>query len=273
MLRYGVDRELRDYRYLRWSHTRNSSGTAGTFLKAYEETGGRKIYYKLSNFDYENGVVGHECVNEIICNRLFSILGIDHLSYRLFHARIEIDGREYETYLCASDDFKRPGESKIALDDYYDLNRKSGESRMDFCRRMGWEDDINRMTAADFLIINRDRHGANIEVLKSGEDCRLAPLFDHGLSLLFSVRDEKAAEMFDPMKDYPVQSFAGSHSLYENLQHIPEDRLPLFRRLDERDCAFLLQDLEGILPDIYLKKIWEVIWGRWCYYEDLRSHR
>lgn len=273
MLRYGVDRELVDYRYLKWSHTRNSSGTAGTFLKAYEETGGRKIYYKLSNFDYENGVVGHECVNEIICDRLFSILGIDHLNYRLLHAEIEIDEREYETYLCASDDFKGPGESKIALDDYYDLNREAGESRMDFCERMGWQDEIFRMIAADFLIINRDRHGANIEVLKSGTSCHLAPLFDHGLSLLFSVRDTEAAQNFDPMKDYPVQSFPGSHSLYENLQHIPKDRLPQLRRLDEKDRRFILQDLQGILPDIYLEKIWEVIWRRWRYYEDLCDQR
>ena len=31
-----VTKEQRDYRYLTWSKTRNSSGTAGSLLKAFE---------------------------------------------------------------------------------------------------------------------------------------------------------------------------------------------------------------------------------------------
>lgn len=48
--------ELRDMRYLEWTKTRHSSGTAGSFLKAYEKVGGRKYYYKLSNYDSINGM-------------------------------------------------------------------------------------------------------------------------------------------------------------------------------------------------------------------------
>ena len=71
-----VWREKQDLTYLRWSHMRNSSGTVGTFLKAESSLSGEKIYYKLSNFDPVRGVVGHECVNEIIVDRLLTILGV-----------------------------------------------------------------------------------------------------------------------------------------------------------------------------------------------------
>ena len=44
------------------------------------------------------------------------------------------------------------------------------------------------MIAVDYIILNRDRHGANIEVLRNSRahSLRIAPLFDHGLSLMYS---------------------------------------------------------------------------------------
>ena len=59
------------------------------------------MYYKLSNFDPMRGIVGHECINEIIADRLLTLLGIEHLSYQLIHAEIQIDGTLYTTWLCA----------------------------------------------------------------------------------------------------------------------------------------------------------------------------
>ncbi|MBQ2503988.1 MAG: hypothetical protein II528_06660, partial [Lachnospiraceae bacterium] len=87
-----VIREKQDLTYLKWSHVRNSSGTAGTFLKSEEVRDGKKIYYKLSNFDLEQGVVGHECINEIIVDRLLTLLQVEHLHYELIHADIEVEG-------------------------------------------------------------------------------------------------------------------------------------------------------------------------------------
>ena len=111
-------KEKQDLTYLSWSVYRNSSGTAGSFLKAYSELGGKKTYYKLSNFDKARGIIGHECVNELIVDRLLTILGIPHLSYQLIHADMTVDGKTHEVYLCASEDFKAKSESKIALDAY-----------------------------------------------------------------------------------------------------------------------------------------------------------
>ena len=163
----NVITDKQDLTYLNWSHVRNSSGTAGTFLKSETSLGGKKIYYKLSNFDSEKGIIGHECVNEIIVDRLLDILKVEHLTYELIHADIQIDDRIYETWLCASQDFKKRGESKAALDNYYQVYKNGTISHYDFCRDMGWQKYIDTMLAVDYLILNRDRHGANIEVLRN----------------------------------------------------------------------------------------------------------
>ena len=124
--------EKQDLTYLSWAKIRNSSGTAGSFLKAYSELGGQKTYYKLSDYDRVEGIIGHECINEIIVDRLLDILGIEHLHYQLIHADIRVGDKNYDTYLCASSDFKKLGESKIALEVYYEAEKLKEESPLAF---------------------------------------------------------------------------------------------------------------------------------------------
>lgn len=263
-------KEKQDLTYLSWSVFRNSSGTAGSFLKSYSEFGGRKIYYKLSNFDKVQGVIGHECVNELIVDRLLTVLEIPHLSYQLIHADIMIDGTIRDVYLCAADDFKEIGDSKIALDAYQVREGYESESAMDFCIRMGWEDYIYQMLVVDFLILNRDRHGANIEVLRNSrkKTIRLAPLFDHGLSLLCRCMNDSQVEAFDVMEDKPCNNFIGTKSTWENLYLIPYDKRPIINPLKESDRVILMEGLDGIISGALQDKIWEMIWKRWCSYED-----
>ena len=71
--------ELQDLRHLDWALRKMSPGTPGCFLKAYEESDERKIYYKLSNYDSYRGVYGHESVNELIVSRLLDVLDIPHV--------------------------------------------------------------------------------------------------------------------------------------------------------------------------------------------------
>ena len=263
--------ELQDMTHLSWAKTRNSSGTAGSFLKAYEDGVDGKTYFKLSNYDAWKGIIGHECVNEIIVDRLLSILGISHLPYQLIHAKILIDQKEYETWLCASKDFKQRGESKIALDAYYQAESLPNESPMDFCIRNGWESTVYEMLVVDYLILNRDRHGANMEVLRNQrkKTIRLAPLFDHGLSLLSRCESTEAMLREDVMADKPVQCFVGSRSSWENLRLIPRDQRPPLHPLAENDRADLLEGLSEALDQQWLDRIWEMIWKRWQAYEDL----
>ena len=269
--RLNIIHEKQDLTYLNWSHIRSSSGTAGTFLKSESNLDGKKTYYKLSNFDPVRGVVGHECVNEIIVDRLLTLLGVEHLSYELVHADVEIEGKVYTTYVCASEDFKKRGESKIALDDYYTANAQKGEDRYDFCRRMGWQRYIDTMLAVDYLILNRDRHGANIEVLRNARahTLRIAPLFDHGLSLLYSCMTDADAEKFDVLSDKPCQNFIGGYSCYENLQLIKEKQGIFAHSPVETDKDFLFDGMEKILSKVFIDQIWNMIYGRYQIYEKL----
>lgn len=266
-----VFNDLQDLTYLKWSHIRSSSGTAGTFLKSESTLAGGKTYYKLSNFDSVYGVVGHECVNEIIVDRLLTLLGVEHLSYDLIHAMINIEGREFETYLCASQDFKKRNESKIALDDYYRTNAELGESHYDFCVRQGWQKYIDEMLAVDYLILNRDRHGANIEVLRNARahTIRIAPLFDHGLSLIYPCMTDSAAQKINELEDKKCQNFIGTFSCYENLRLIKEPKSVFNGKLTEQDKMFLFDGLQSVLSQIFIDKIWDMIYERYLIYEKL----
>ncbi|MBR2403420.1 MAG: hypothetical protein IKB01_11780 [Lachnospiraceae bacterium] len=268
-------KEKQDLTYLSWSVYRNSSGTAGSFLKSYSELGGKKVYYKLSNFDKVQGVIGHECVNELIVDRLLTILGIPHLPYQLIHADIMLEGEIHDVYLCASEDFKEKGESKIALDAYKEREAYSKESALDFCVRMGWETYIYQMLVVDYLILNRDRHGANIEVLRNSrkKTLHLAPLFDHGLSLLCRCMNDSQVEAIDVMEDKLCNNFIGSRSTWENLKLIPADKMPKLNPLCESDRATIMEGLDGIISGTLQDKIWEMIWKRWCAYEDFCNSR
>ena len=268
-----VIQTVQDLTHLSWTKRRNSSGTAGSFLKSQETMPEGKIFYKLSNYDSYNGITGHESVNEIIADRLLSILGIEHVSYQLIHADILVDARPIRTWLCASYDFRKRKERKISLDEYYAANRNNMESPLDFCIRFGWEDYIYRMLVVDYLILNRDRHGANIEILINPykKSVRLAPLFDHGVSLFCRTVNEAALEKEDVMADKQVQCFIGSRSAWENLHLIPKDNFPHLNPLKESDKDTLLDRLEDALGRPWLEKIWEMIFRRWQSYETLRN--
>lgn len=267
-------KEKQDLTHLSWALYRNTPGTVGSFLKAYSELGGKKIYYKLSNFDKGNGVIGHECVNELIVDRLLTILDVPHLSYQLIYADIIVDGKQYEVYLCASEDFKDKGETKVSFDSYRRSQGAENISALEFCIQKGWEEYIYQMLVVDYLILNRDRHGANIEVLRNSRKhtVRLAPLFDHGLSLLAPVQVKNHAS-FDVMQDLPCNNHIGTRSTWENLKLIPINKMPRFRPLLESDRDVLFEGLENVISQVLQDKIWEMIWKRWCVYEDFCNSR
>lgn len=266
-----IIKELQDMRYLQWSKIRHSSGTAGSFLKAQEKRNGKKYYYKLSNYNAIEGIIGHESVNEIVVDRLLQYMNIEHLQYQLIHAIVIIEDKQIETYICASEDYKLSGESKLAFDVFYEMERKAGEAAIDFILRMGWENYIYDMLLIDFLILNRDRHGANIEVLrdKKKKSIRLAPLFDYGLSLIFQCYDEKSIDLVDVLEDKPVQCFVGTHSTEKNLQIIPVDKRRHLPAFDDTLKAYLFSGLEEIVTEKWMNTVWKMLCERAKRYEDL----
>lgn len=267
--------ELQDFRYLKWSRIRHSSGSAGSFLKSYEVVDGKKKYYKLSDYDAYKGIVGHECINEILVDRLLAKLQIEHLSYELIHALVNVDGKEYETYLCGSYDYKMPGDSKVPLDVYYQMEKSGEESPFDFCVRMGWEEYLYKMLIVDYLILNRDRHGANVEIIRSrtGHTVCPAPLFDHGLSFMFSAHNDEEICAYDTDEEKKVQCFIGTCNSYDNLKLIPPDKLiSLSDLLPDKEGMkkLLFEGLEDIVTERFTDKILEMLIKRVQKYEKLR---
>ncbi len=256
--------EIKDLTHRRWDERANTSGTVGTFLKARDTQHRATRYYKLSCYDSYRGVFGHECANELIASRLLAHLGIPHVPYRLIHARVVVDGVEFVTWVSESESYRAPDEKKQALDVYFDLHRLPAESPIDFCRRLGWGKQIDQMLLADYLMANRDRHGANIEVIRSRSGAvRLAPLFDHGLSFVFSAYgDEARASAFDPLTDVNANNYLGTRSLSENLAFI-EAPLDL-RVFDESAVEKILAGLDVVLPKAHVAKIKEILLSRWA---------
>ncbi|WP_165062669.1 type II toxin-antitoxin system HipA family toxin [Adlercreutzia sp. ZJ154] len=262
--------KIQDLRKLSWTERATSSGTAGCFLKAREETGAGAWFYKLSCYDSYRGIYGHECVNELIASRLMELLGIPHLQYRLVHALVNVDGAQYETWLNRSRNYRASDERKLALDAFYDLTKKHGESPLELCDRYGWGEQIRQMMLVDFLIANRDRHGANIEVLRSANgNMRLAPIFDSGLSLVFSCyNDEDKVAAVDPLNDVDANNFIGTRSLQENITRFASSIKPP-NTLTQQGKTFLFKGLNSAISQTHVDKIWEIIWTRWCWYAQI----
>ena len=272
MDRIIIDKQ--DLTFLEWTKSRESSGTAGSFLKSYMIINDQKIYFKLSNYNYIDGITGHENINEIIVDRLLEILGIEHLKYYLINSKIIIEEKQFDTFVCASKNFRKETEEKIPLDTFYDLKKQKGESIIDFCIRMNFEEMIYQMIVVDYLILNRDRHGANVEVLynKKERKYRIAPLYDHGLSLLFNNTDDQLKSI-DILEDKKTNSFIGTFSTFENLKLIPKDKFPKIQCLKESDKEYIFRDLDKVISIERITKLWEMIWKRWCIYENFCNQK
>ena len=264
--------ECVDLRRLIWTKKRGSSGTPGSLLKAYEELDGNRKYYKLSSIGLNNEIVGHEAINEVVIDRFLRLIGVDHLRYELVYALIKNEDKEFNTYLCVSDDYRMKGESKIPFDLFYNRNHLDNEDIITFAKRMGFVEYMYTMFIVDFLIMNRDRHGANIEVLKDkNNQYRLSPLFDHGLSLFFSCKSDEEITKFDILKDINVNNYFGTKSLYDNLKLISKKYRFKIKKLTEEDREFLFKDLDGVMSCLWMDRVFDLFNKRIEIYENIRN--
>jgi len=259
--------ELWDIRDVSWSKIAGSVASDGVYLKAEQMLDNKLHYFKLSNYDSYRGIFGHESVNELIAYRVGKLLGINIAEGFLRKALIKVEGMLYEAYVFVAESFKTNG-SRSSFEEYYRNKRLSeNESPLDFCVRQGWAEDIYKMFIFDYLIINRDRHGANLEVLKNTSK-KLSPLYDNGVSFVCANTEPATVNDFDVMQDRPVNNFIGERSLELNLKLI-DDKLYL-NELREEYREELFSDLEGVLDTVYFDKIWEIISRRW---ENVKEFR
>jgi len=256
-----------DLRDVTWSIVAGSVASDGVHMKAERLIDGVNHYLKLSRYDSYRGIYGHESVNELIACRLGNLLGFIVPGGMLKRCLVRIDDKDHDTYVFISQSFKAAG-SRVAFEDFYVSNRLSyEESPLDLCIRFGWADHIFKMFIFDYLIINRDRHGSNLEVMKNGEKY-LSPFFDNGLSFACSCNNEAELSTFNMMEDRPVNNFIGEKSLTANLKSINSNLV--FNDLRQSDIDELFTGLEGVLPQLHLATIQEIIWRRW---EDVKKFR
>lgn len=264
-----IIRKKQDLTDLSWDEKAVTSGTGGTFLKSRSTSSRRTVYYKLSCYDSYRGIYGHESVNELIASRLLDTLSIPHVPYKLVHADVFINGVCYETWLSESCDYRVPGERRQPFDGFYELYREENEIPLDFAIRRGWATEIQQMMAFDYLIANRDRHGANFEVIYRNGNVEFSPLFDHGLSLIYSCyENEEAARSFDSGKDIQANNFIGTRSLEENLRFLPRGLFTDAINFEDTVHS-VFNDLEGILPQAHREKIEEMLFLRWGHLVNL----
>jgi len=257
-----------DLRDITWSAAVGSVASDGVQMKAERNIDGTDYYLKLSRYDSYRGIYGHESVNELIAGRLGKLLTFNVPEGMLNKCIVRIDGIEYDTYVYIAQSFKTAG-SRVAFETFYVDNRLSRtESPLDLCKRFGWTDYIYKMFIFDYLIINRDRHGANIEVMKNG-DKLLSPYFDNGLSFVCSCTNETELAAFNITEDRPVNNFIGENRLKPNLEAI--DRSMNFNELRQSDNEVIFEGLQGVLPESYLTTIWDIIWRRWDDVKELRA--
>ena len=255
-----------DLKHLVWDvNPTGTKGTAGTFLKAYEAP----YYYKMSAGSIVGGIYGHEAVNEVIVSRLLQALGIECLQYTGFVAETQVRGVSITTYVCKSKEFKKATESKMTLEMFFALHHNGNENILQFLHRLGYVDVVNKLLLVDFLIINRDRHGANIEVLydKSSKQVRIAPIFDNGVSFVAPYQnDVDVIKHFDPMRDVQANNFIGTYSLQNNLQYITAPIV--VNAINDNTVNKLFYGLHDVITDVHITKIKEIIKMRYLYAKE-----
>ena len=159
---------------------------------------------------------------------------------------------------------------------YYELEKEENESPLEFAIRNGWKLPIYQMFCIDYLVANRDRHGSNLEVIwnKAEDSMQMAPLFDQGVSLLFSTYgNEMLLEKADVMKDFPANNYIGERSLERNLLLIPKDYDLKINPLKKEDRKYIFDCIEEALSEKHIHKLWEMIWKRWCHFEQIRNKK
>lgn len=257
---------LIDLRNINWGITKSNGSSYGCYIKSSRIEGSTKYYYKLPSYNSSNGFIGEEPIYEVICSRFLRKLGFNCVQYKLIKCLVKLYGVEYITYACKSADFSIGYDSRIPFEVLREMDMEYSIDQ--FITKYNFSSDIINQILADFLVIGRDRHGRNIEVLIKDGDYSIAPIFDNGLSLLapipVSMHDSKARVVaFDPLKDVRVNNYIGEQSLYRNLRYITK---PVsVNKLRKADKGHIFYNLSEVLPKYYVDKCWQILTYRYMF--------
>lgn len=263
--------EYKDLTYLTWDTcAATSQGTGGSYYKSHEkiiDSSGisKRFYYKISNYDsFTNTVCGYESFFEIIASRLGKMLGFNVLYYDLLNADIILNDKRLNTFVTRSESFRPPLAHKLTFETLCEQELSNYNDMFELINSFGFKKNVEEMFIFDFLIANRDRHGANIEIIDAYNQITLSKLFDNGLSFIAPFGTNfKSIYSFEPLTDVITTNYIGSKSLRTNLNLITEP--VICNRLPSNWKEILMYNLSDILPDVVISKVFEIIERRFEY--------
>jgi hypothetical protein len=137
-----------------------------------------------------SGATQQEPYNEVLASAIMRRLGIPHVSYKLMMQD------EYPFSVC--ENFVTPQTELISAWNIMQTQKKENHVSvyrhyLNCCEALGIPDvreELDRMIALDYLIVNEDRHQNNFGVLRNADTLEWigsAPIYDNGTSFWFSA--------------------------------------------------------------------------------------
>ena len=255
---------MKDYRDMTWNFSSSSSG--GQYLKSEKYINDKKYYFKVSDFRY-NMFFSHESVLEVIVSRLGNLLGFPVLKYTGDMAKIIVNDKEYTTFVSKSMNYCKSGQTAIPLVTDYQTNKEGKESPLEYCQKTGLTEFMDYIFIFDYLIMNVDRHGRNIEILYDGNKAVPAPIFDNGRCLTFGCGNNiENILKWNYTESGMGNNFVGGIYLENNLKYVSKSyALP---RLTDESCKHIFYGLHDVLEKRHISVLKEAIEYR---YQELRN--
>ncbi|MCW6078103.1 HipA domain-containing protein [Clostridium sporogenes] len=201
-----------------------ASTSKGMLYKCIENINGKKVFIKAgTKFKKRFSIL--EPIIEIIASEIIGKFNIECAVNTL--SKIKLPNFNQEVLVNVSEDFLKDNELLVSV-----RSILGNTSRDDLYNEVIllfpiFKADIDIMIVMDFLINNTDRHLRNFSVVvKAGDVIKLAPLYDHGLSLYADVQDfeleQDDKETWEKMDG--CKPFGDSH--YKQLELIGDIKLP-----------------------------------------------
>lgn len=134
----------------------------------------------------------------------------------------------------------------------------NNEYPLEFCKRIGLQEFVDKMLIFDYLIMNVDRHGRNIEIILKDNMFRVAPIFDNGRCLTYACGNRLENIL---AYDYTVSgqgnNFLGGINLESNLRYISKSYK--FNLLTNAVKKKIFYGLNSLYPKEHLEIIWKAI--------------
>lgn len=166
---------------------KNATKTSrGILSKAWYKIDGRLCLVKGNSVD-PNGVIGHEPYSEVMASNIAKVLQYSHLEYFLMDAKLFPDVKVHRLKHVSVCEYYIPKNFKVVS--YYNyIISKLGLEPADYFeayKKVLPVKPLFQMLFFDALIGNEDRHLSNFDILLGFDGTEtLAPLYDHGASLL-----------------------------------------------------------------------------------------